>query len=286
MASSERSPRGAVTLLLALLVAGVLVACGGRSSPADPGIEQGSATTTGAASPDCPVRNHLAAEYNGRRRVGVEAPVDYAFLEARPGGCQPVRFNPCEPVHYVLNTALAPPGAVDDLQEALRRVEAATGLAFVGDGQTDEPAAVNRPLSQPQRYGARWAPVLIVWDHGAPFRMDATNPAGGKSFPVDGVSVSGVLIVNVDATAQDHGRARPVGGFGEGTTWGRVFIHELGHLVGLGHVARSDEIMFTELGVQRGDAVFHAGDIDGLRLLGKEAGCLPTPNPPNAPARG
>ncbi len=188
-----------------------------------------------------------------------------------------MRFNPCEPIHYVVNTALAPSGAPEDLQEAIQRVEAATGLSFVNDGPTDEPAALNRPAAQPQRYGDRWAPILVVWDHGAAFRMEFTNPAGGRSVPVDGISVSGTLIVNVDATADDHGRSRPAAGFGEGSTWGRVFVHELGHIVGLGHVARSDQIMFSELGVQRGEAEFQAGDLKGLRLVGKEAGCLVTP---------
>ncbi len=213
----------------------------------------------------------------------METPADYAFLEAREGGCLPVRFNPCEPIRYVVNSSLAPPGALDDLQEAIRRVEAATGLAFVNDGPTDEPASVNRARSQPERYPNRWAPILIVWDNGARFRMEPTNPAGGRSFPMAGVSVSGVLIVNIDVIAQDHGRSRPANGFGEGTTWGRIFIHELGHLVGLGHVARSDQIMFPELGVQEGEAEFHSGDLAGLRLIGKEAGCLTTPKAPSAP---
>ena len=213
----------------------------------------------------------------------MDTPVDYAFLEAREGGCLPVRFNPCEPIHYVVNSALAPPGALEDLQEAFRRVEAATGLVFVDDGPTDEPASVNRARSQPERYGNRWAPILIVWESGGRFRMEPTNPAGGRSFPMAGVSVSGVLIVNIDAIAQDHGRSRPANGFGAGTTWGRVFIHELGHLVGLGHVARSDQIMFPELGVQEGEAEFHTGDRAGLRLIGTEAGCLTTPKAPSAP---
>lgn len=256
-----------------LLVAGALAACGGGGSDNSDPTAGGPVTTTG----DCPVRDHLARESNGTVRRDIVEPIDYAFLEAQKGGCQPVRFNPCEPVHYVVNAKLAPPGALDDLTEAIHRVEAATGMTFVNDGSTDEPASLSRPLSQPERYGNRWAPVLVVWDHGAPYRMEVTNPAGGRSTPVDGVSVSGILIVNVDATAQDHGRSTPANGFGEGTTWGRVFIHELGHLVGLGHVARSDQIMFTELGVQSGDAVFHAGDLAGLRLLGREAGCLTTP---------
>ncbi|MDQ3898676.1 MAG: M10 family metallopeptidase domain-containing protein [Actinomycetota bacterium] len=260
-----------------LLVAAALGSCGRSSNDS---VVDDEITTPRPDSPDCPVRGHLAADYNGKTRAGVEAPVDYAFLDARRGGCLPVRFNPCEPVHYVVNAALAPPGALDDLAEAIRRVEAATGLTFVNDGPTDEPAAVNRRLSQPERYPGRWPPLLIVWEHGGAFRMEPTNPAGGQSYPVDDVSVSGVLIVNVDATALDHGRTRPADGFGEGTTWGRVFIHELGHIVGLGHVARSDQVMFPELGVQSGYAEFHAGDLAGLRLLGREAGCLETPPRP------
>lgn len=270
---------------IVLLVGGVLVSCGGPSNGARSPDAEAELTAQGPDSPDCPVRNHLAAEFNGRRRSGLEHPIDYAFLEARRGGCLPVRFNPCEPIHYVVNAALAPPGAMDDLQEAIRRVGAATGLTFVNDGQTDEPGAVNRPASRPQRYPSRWAPMLVVWGHGAQFRMEPTNPAGGQSVPVEGTYVSGVLIVNVDATAQDHGDSRPASGFGEGTTWGRIFIHELGHIVGLGHVGRSDEIMFPELGVQRGEAEFHAGDLAGLRHLGKEAGCLSPPSAPGGPAR-
>lgn len=260
-----------------LLAAAVTASCGGSSDDADLPEDETEIAAPGPDSPDCPARNHLAVEFNGRRRNGVQEPVDYSFLEARDKGCQPVRFNPCEPIHYVLNAALAPPGAVDDLYEAIRRLEAASGLTLVNDGPTDERAAVPRPRSQPDRYGPGWAPILVVWDHGARFRMDVTNPAGGQSAPVNRVSVTGVLIVNVDALAD----GRPLtNGFGPGTTWGRVFLHELGHLVGLGHVARSDQLMFPELGVQSGPAEYHAGDLAGLRLIGKEAGCLPTPAPP------
>jgi len=272
-----------VRIAAALLAGGLLVACGGGSDGAAQVGAETEAAADGPDSPDCPVRNHLAAEFDGRRRSGVEIPVDYAFLEAREGGCQPVRFNPCEPLRYVVNAALAPPGALEDLQEAVGRLEAATGITFVDEGLTDEPASVNRARSQPERYGNRWAPILIAWDRGERFRMEPTNPAGGRSFPVGQVLVSGVLIVNVDAIAQDRGRSRPADGFGEGTTWGRVFLHELGHLVGLGHVARSDQIMFPELGAQQGRADYHAGDLTGLRLLGRDAGCLPTPSVPSAP---
>jgi hypothetical protein len=259
------------SLLWAMTVV-VLAACGGSSGGAGGSDADLDLSVPEPDAASCPARDHLAAEYNGRTRAGVEAPVDYAFLEAQRGGCQPVRYNPCEPIHYVVNGALAPPGVLDDLREAIRRVEEATGLTFVDDGTTDEQVVVNRTLSQP-RYGNRWAPVLVAFDHGERFRMDATNPAGGQSTAVEDVYVSGILIVNVDADP-------PALGFGPGGTWGRVFIHELGHLVGLGHVARSDQVMFAELGVQRGRAEFHAGDLAGLRLLGREAGCLTTPPAP------
>jgi hypothetical protein len=266
-------------LAAALLVGAVSASCGGSSDDAGPLEDETQVAAPGPDSADCPVRNHLAVEFNGRRRSGIEEPIDYSFLEARDGGCHPVRFNPCEPIHYVVNAALAPPGAVDDLQEAIRRLEAASGLTFVNDGPTNERAETSRPRIQPERYGPRWAPVLIAWDHGERFRMDATNPAGGQPAPVNTVTVTGVLIVNVDALADGRPLAN---GFGPGTTWGRVFMHELGHLVGLGHVARSDQIMFAELAVQSGASEYHAGDLAGLRLIGREAGCLPTPAPPAA----
>ena len=270
-APATNSPRLGVTVLLATAMA-VLAACGGSSDDAGGPEDDLEITTPAPGSDNCPVRDHLAAEYNGRRRPGVEEPVDYAFLDAQRGGCHPVRYNPCEPIHYVMNSALAPPGVVDDLREAIRKVEEATGITFVDDGPTDEQATANRTLSQ-ARYGNRWAPVLISWEHGERFRMDPSNPAGGQSTAVDDVYVSGVLIVNADATPPERG-------FGPGGSWGRVFIHELGHIVGLGHVARSDQIMFAELGVQRGRAEFHAGDLAGLRLIGREAGCVTTPPAP------
>src|SRR3712207_5947122 len=106
-----RRKGGRAAALVAVLALGVAApACGGDSDSA--GFEDvvGPESQTTVAG-DCPLRDHLAADAAGTRRRGVEVPSGYAFLEARPGGCEPVRFNPCEPVHYVVNDALAPPGA-------------------------------------------------------------------------------------------------------------------------------------------------------------------------------
>ena len=59
---------------------------------------------------------------------------EYRFL-ATVGG-KPVRWNPCEPIHYVVNIREAPPGSLQDVQEAISRVSVDTGVTFVFDGST------------------------------------------------------------------------------------------------------------------------------------------------------
>lgn len=266
-----------VPIVVLALVGGVVAARGGgtgggSSSNTAADSDIGGANSSVPDDPACPALNHLAADPAGLPRRNVPVPSRYSLLEVRPGGCLPVRYNPCEPVHYVVNPAMAPRGGVADLDAAFAQLAAATGMTFVDDGVTDEPASDRRPIYQPQRYPGRWAPLLIAWDHGGQFRMEDTNPGGGRSINVGGVYVSGFLILNVDGRGVS-------GGFGEGATWGRVMIHELGHMVGLGHVRAPTDVMFTELGLQRGRAEYHAGDLEGLRLVGKQAGCLTTPRP-------
>jgi hypothetical protein len=257
-----------------------VVARGGGSGPA--GDDDAGLGAQQAASADCPVAGHLAPDPAGLPRRNVPYPDGYSFLEVRPGGCFPVRFNPCQPVHYVVNSTLAPPGALADLDAAFEQLSRATGIEFVNDGPTDEPASLSRRAFQPERYGNRWAPVLVVWASGEPLRLARTNPGGGRAVNGGGVYISGILILNVDAVT-DERRGTPLeGGFGPGATWGRVMIHELGHLMGLGHVRTSQEIMFDDLGLQTGRAEYHRGDLEGLRFLGREAGCVETPPVPGA----
>lgn len=68
-------------------------------------------------------------------------------------------------------------------------------------------------------------------------------------------------------------------GFGaigaEGVTWGRVILHELAHVVGLGHTRDRDQLMYPDTAQQTSHTTdYRSGDRDGLRALGREAGCL------------
>ena len=51
----------------------------------------------------------------------------FLFLDRTEQGT-PTRWNPCDPIHYVVNATLAPPGSIEDVHEAVRRVSAATGI--------------------------------------------------------------------------------------------------------------------------------------------------------------
>jgi hypothetical protein len=64
---------------------------------------------------------------------------------------------------------------------------------------------------------------------------------------------------------------QPSQGFGAGNAFGKVALHELGHLIGLGHVDNTDEIMNPVL-IQRA-GMFGAGDTVGLRVLYQTQDC-------------
>jgi len=210
--------------------------------------------------------------------VAVDAAVsirDYAF-EVRDADGSPARWDPCAPVHYVINLTAAPPTAAADIAGAIARVEAATGMAFVADGSTTELPARSRTDENLARYGHRWAPLLIAWVHNGESDYLGGNGVlgeGGASWvaPVGGrdVFVTGQIAINADTTTA----LGP--GFGAGTTIGLLLLHELGHVMGLAHVGDEAEVMFPRL-MPRADASYAAGDLAGLRLL-TNGGCNRAP---------
>ena len=46
-----------------------------------------------------------------------------------------------------------------------------TGLEYVYDGTTTEIPSPGRSSYQPDRYGQRWAPIVVGWTSGAPFSI-------------------------------------------------------------------------------------------------------------------
>ena len=200
---------------------------------------------------------------------------EYRFI-ARDFDGDPVRWNPCEAVHYVVNVAEAPAGSLDDVQEAVRRISAATGITFSYDGLTDEVLERRRDMVQVDRYGDRWAPVLVTWvdpdTSQVSFDSDGDVAAGvAAPFTPRGadVIVSGWIAIN----AEDPNPP----GFGFPDAQGPVVLHEWGHVMGLDHVDERGQLMHPAGG---GVAGLGPGDLEGLRQLGRSEGCLTTPAVP------
>ena len=200
---------------------------------------------------------------------------EYRFI-ARDLAGDPVRWNPCEPVHYVVNTSEAPAGSLADVQEAVRRISAATGIVFAYDGLTDEVLERRRDVVQVGRYGDRWAPVLVAWvdpEASAVSFHTGDEVAAGVASPYtpsgSDVIVSGWIAINADDPNPP--------GFSAPDDQGPVVLHEWGHVMGLDHVGEPGQLMQEAGG---GVSDLGPGDLEGLRRLGRSQGCLTTPPVP------
>lgn len=193
-------------------------------------------------------------------------------LQEPPDPDQPfVAYDPCRPIHYVVRPDLAPPGTDRLLREAVAAVSAASGLQFVDDGPTSEAPSDEREAYQPDRYGRKWAPVLIAWstpEESPDLAGNVAGTGGSASIQVQGdpyVYVTGQ--VRLDAPDMTETLAFP-----DGPALVRAIImHELGHVVGLDHINDPTQLMHEE---NSGQLDFGAGDRAGLARLGTGA-CVP-----------
>lgn len=206
----------------------------------------------------------------------------FEFVALQPGSDRPVAYDPCRPIHYVVNGEARPEGADGIVENAIDRISEVTGLQFVADGSTDETAADGRDPFQPDRYGDVWAPVLIWWaspdesallggavaGYGGSASFTVTDPsATGPSARSTSVYVTGQVVLDgpqiLDIIRRDPDSTAAAEA---------VVLHELAHVVGLGHVDDPSQLMNP---VSRsGLHDFAAGDLRGLRELGSGA-CVP-----------
>lgn len=189
----------------------------------------------------------------------------YEFLRTQRGTAEPVTYDPCRPIRWVLNPRTAPPGADRLVADAVTRMSQLSGLVFEVEGITDEIPLEDRAPFQRSRYGDRWAPVLLAWSDPAelPVLEGRVAGIGGSTSVLNGdgreVFVSGLVVLDGPQFGsildEDDGAARA-----------RAIIeHELGHLLGLAHVEDDAELMHPGGTEITGPGT---GDRMGLYLLG------------------
>lgn len=203
----------------------------------------------------------------GRPTVPASAGGPHLFIATHPGTSEPVAYDPCRVIAVVVNHRTAPGEADEILVEALAEVSANSGLQFAVEGASDEAPVDQRPAFQRDRYGDRWAPVLVAWsDPGERVELDGNvagiggslrtqaSPGSAEVYVSGGVTLDGPQLAEILERRNGRAQARS------------VIMHELGHLVGLDHVDDPDQLMNGNgnPGVTR----FEAGDVAGLNRLG------------------
>ena len=180
----------------------------------------------------------------------------YAFIATTSGG-DPVGWNHCEPIQYVVNPDGAPDDWADIVRGAVETVTGASDFDFRYDGTSVDRSA-DRRLSD----AGDPPPVLITW-------------AGAEEVPDLEGSTAGI---GGSTPARVHNRVQFVTGMvvldteafnrmertGDRRSQELILAHELGHVLGLDHVDDVDELMNAEYVGQSG---FGPGDRNGLERL-------------------
>ena len=254
-----------LVLVLAIVLGVLAVSSLLRPAPVLPELATGSgATPSSSADPTAPPTPTPRPRVDG----------SFKFLERV--GSVPVRWDPCETITYAVNTRGATSAVRADLNEALRRVTRATGIEFRSVGTTEE-TFIRAYLRMRYDGVIRKAALILIWvDHDdyrvILRRLHDPRPSIAFAKTMAGLYENqdqyfgGIVVMDAEATASR--------GFGSRYAHGSVLLHELGHIMGLDHVKDADQLMSSGHHAHVGLRDFGPGDLEGLRRLGRDAGCL------------
>ncbi len=182
-------------------------------------------------------------------------------------GGEPVTYSPCRRLEVVVNPRGGPPGSYEAVEQTVEQIRQATGLDITVAGETDETYSSGRDPVQPERYGNKWAPILVTWTESALVPQFQGSAVGlGGSLQVTTKKAPASYVTGEITLNREY--------FSQPTTAGllkEVLLHEFGHVIGLGHVDDAEQVMTSEA---LGGRPLGTGDLAGLALLG-QGPCTP-----------
>ncbi|MEI8083294.1 MAG: hypothetical protein WCI74_15765, partial [Actinomycetes bacterium] len=188
----------------------------------------------------------------------------YSFMSTvNNDGVHPVRWNPCEkdPIDIRLSGASLTSVYGDALAQATREVAGATGLNITLTGTTS--FVPQQTSFQDPTYSDGEITVFVgsrtsstMWNGASAGTVGLGGFAYGSGTAT--IAVGFVVIDQAASTGMSAGHKK------------EMFMHELAHVVNLGHVNDSHQVMYPSL---LGLTSWGDGDLKGLAAVGAGAGC-------------
>jgi hypothetical protein len=244
-------------------------------------LSDGTAVVAGSAGPDAAykrvgdvTRRSRTADAGQFAARTPTAPTSTSYVFSTVLDGSPVRWDPCTPIRWTANVSRGPARGLEALQAAVARIAAATGTTWQYAGTTPE---VPRSGYLPGQAQAAYPPVLLGWTDGA-----SSDLLAGQSASVLGMARTSwfgvqlpdgkkIAATRAGVVALDRTDTLPLTGV---NSWTTVALHELGHVMGLGHVGDRTQLMAS---VMPAVTDLQAGDRAGLTKLGRTAGCVTVP---------
>jgi 5-hydroxyisourate hydrolase-like protein (transthyretin family) len=173
---------------------------------------------------------------------------------------RPAHWQTCT-IRYQVNPRGMPAQGMSDLREAFRRVTQVSGIKFRYVGRSRAVPHLGYGGPGTNRMVVAWAAPAATGGLLGPF----TGGVGGTRRTSSGRILTGYVVMSTQFTKT------AVPGFGTGAPHGMVLMHEIGHVVGLDHYNNRSQVMHPSAALPA--AVWGAGDIAGLRQIGKVGGC-------------
>jgi hypothetical protein len=181
---------------------------------------------------------------------------------------QRLRWNPCTAVHWRADLRNAPAGTLVLLKSAVADLSSKTGIPFTYDGAASyipQKTSTGQPSSLIVSFGRRpgrpWASNYLTGGTNVGYGGFTANGSYKNGRIVYSIT-KGFVVIDADRFPFLSAKVKK-----------DVLMHELGHAAGLNHAKYSSELMYPTIS-DSSPTGYSAGDLSGLRLLGRSAGCL------------